>query len=1052
MAIIRQEFEEKIKPDGYNERVYPLTVDKAVYRKATNFSQVSLDDILSEGYRYGGVAIPNTTPSTIQRIFYLTSTEGTYTKFKDVNNHPITVISGEGLVVLSYDGQYWVKNVLPNLGGGGGSSAQPFTISYDGNVIFTYNPTATSQDFDFKTLLDGASVGSLSTPRNIFNIPFDGTQDVQGDNTSGKIPLIRSGLFTDQIYPLYQTRELGGCGRPVPASIKSHFPSGVVCNNYPYWGALYSRKLCNNIDSNLWSFKKGYCGVGSNAGGTQLTGVIDIRIPNTEYAKYTIGITNVAESLENVSTIVVETFMDSNSVLQKWVYTQEAITDYAVRIAKIGDVHHILIGSLTTKYSYYTITINTEITPRSLYGSALSATGSDKIEKYVDSVFDYITMNIIQSESAYTGNFISPTKFTAFVRTEGNSTINGNINLNGNLITGHVTPKSGGITIGNANNVFNQLHVMNLYSSPGLGLKHFEKYLALPEAPVAPGVNQGIAAIKIPTTTYAHYGIKVAAFGTEAKRTELINVSVAFNGAVAVNNVITTQGSVLDWNSGIGNGTDNLRARLAINAGGEAFILIGETTTTWQQGFVLLDCIASTINNLNVLGLSSIYSLELITDESIYTEIYPIVNGGTPPTPSDTYVFTFSGGSTSQAANLPSTSGTTAKIPIVSTKNGTVQAFTVASNTFSNGTCSVASDNTGVTITYNANSGTDAITGQIVLTQGGGSDQSDIIINVTQAGSSTYAFEFTGHASPYSYSLTGGANTATIPITSTKTVGGTTSNQSFSIYSNTFSNGTAIIQNNNLVINYNSNTSGSTISAQIVLKQATSNNTITLNLTQPVYNDYRFAFTGGSDILQLGSSASSAIVAITSTNNGSPVAFSVESNTFTNMDGSPVISQTYDSITIPYKKNSSSSALTGQMVLKQSGSNNTITLTINQDARSGPTPPGITPTLQIESASLSGDTLTINLKTNPTDSYTDTVAASDISGGSVKLLYWGHRMDEEDALKVVSSNWNGSWYTYTMQINSGAVNPQLGLYLKLAGNYYTPQDYDFDHLPYVMGE
>ena len=83
MAIIRQEFEEKIKPDGYNERVYPLTVDKAVYRKATSFPQVSLDNILSEGYRYGGVTIPDTTPSTIQRIFYLTSTEGTYTKFKD---------------------------------------------------------------------------------------------------------------------------------------------------------------------------------------------------------------------------------------------------------------------------------------------------------------------------------------------------------------------------------------------------------------------------------------------------------------------------------------------------------------------------------------------------------------------------------------------------------------------------------------------------------------------------------------------------------------------------------------------------------------------------------------------------------------------------------------------------------------------------------------------------------------------------------------------------------------------------------------------------------
>lgn len=1037
MAIIRQEFEEKIRPDGYNERVYPLTVDKAVYRKDSNFPQVSLDGILSEGYRFGGVAVPNTTPSIIQRIFYLASEEGTYTNFRDASSHPIDIIEGEGLAVLSFAGNYWIKTVLTGLGGGGGSAAHPFSISYGDEVIFTYDPTQSNQDFDIKEILDNANVASadkLSTSRNIFNIPFDGTQDVQGDNTGGKIPLIRAGLFTDQIYPLFYTRELGGAGRPVPTTVKSHFPEGVTCNNYTHWGAFYSRKICNNLDNNLWSFKKGYCGVGGSVEDGPLLGTIDIRIPNSVYAKYTIGITNVYESQENVSTITVETFMNSNSELKKWVYTQNAITNYDVRIAKIGDVHHILIGNLTTQYSYYTITITTEIAPGSISGSALSASGADRIEKYIDSVFDYITLNIIQNESVYAGNFINPSKF-------GNSVSTGD----------DIIPINNTINLGDTNNTFNQLHVSNIYSTPGLGMKHFEKYLRFPNVTSDSNVNYGIAAIRIPTVPYAHYGLNVAIYGSRSKRTEIINCSFAFSGAVAVNNIITTQGSVLNWNSGVHNGTANLRVRLGVNAGGEAFILIGETTTDWQQGFVFMDCIVSPISNLDVLGIQNIYSLQLITDESIFTDIYPMIEGGVTPTPTDTYVFTFNGGGISQAANLPSTSGTTAKIPIVSTKNGTVQSFTIVSNTFNNGTCAIASDNTGVTISYNANSGANAITGQIVLAQSGGSDQNNLIINVTQAGSSTYAFEFTGHSSPYNYTITGSANSVSIPVTSTKTVNGTTSDQAFSVYSNNFSNGTAVIQNNNLVISYDANTTGSVINAQIILKQATSDRTITLAITQPVYNNYQFAFTGGSNTLQIGAAASNAIVGITSTNNGSPAEFTVESNTFTNMNGSPVISSSYDSITIPYKRNAGASEITGQLVLKQTGSNNTLTLIITQEGRTGPTPPALTSYIQIESASLTGNTLTINLKSNPTDSYTDLTAASDISGGNVKLLYWGHSMTEEEALEVTCSNWSGSWYTYTMQINPGAVDTESGIYLKLTGNNYTPQDYYFDHNAYVLG-
>ena len=223
MAIIRQEFEEKIKPDGYKEKVYPVTTDRAVYRY--NHNSITLDDMLSEGYRYEGIAVPSTNPSLIQRQFYLASQEGTYTHFLDRNSRPIAIAENEGLIVLTYDEQYWSKTVLGDIGGGGGTT-YPLVIKYGDEEIYTYDPSTGGEDFDIKTLLDNVNVESankLSTSRNIFNIPFDGTQDVQGDNTSGKIPLIRAGLFTDQIYPLFYTRELGGCGRDIPNNIKNYF-------------------------------------------------------------------------------------------------------------------------------------------------------------------------------------------------------------------------------------------------------------------------------------------------------------------------------------------------------------------------------------------------------------------------------------------------------------------------------------------------------------------------------------------------------------------------------------------------------------------------------------------------------------------------------------------------------------------------------------------------------------------------------------------------------------------------------------------------------------
>jgi hypothetical protein len=121
--------------------------------------------------------------------------------------------------------------------------------------------------------------------------------------------------------------------------------------------------------------------------------------------------------------------------------------------------------------------------------------------------------------------------------------------------------------------------------------------------------------------------------------------------------------------------------------------------------------------------------------------------------PADTYVFTWEGGSTSDvSASFPwdfSANGTAANIPVVSTKNGSSQSWSVSSKPSWITTSTTSSK---VTISASDNSGS-ARSGTIVLTQSG--SNKTLRINVTQAAKpaeNVYVFTITPNTydAPYS--------------------------------------------------------------------------------------------------------------------------------------------------------------------------------------------------------------------------------------------------------------------------------------------------------------
>lgn len=202
--------------------------------------------------------------------------------------------------------------------------------------------------------------------------------------------------------------------------------------------------------------------------------------------------------------------------------------------------------------------------------------------------------------------------------------------------------------------------------------------------------------------------------------------------------------------------------------------------------------------------------------------------------PADNYVFTWEGGSTSDtSASFPwdfSANGTAANIPVISTKNGSSQSWSVSSKP-SWITTSTTSSN--VTISASDNSGS-ARSGEVVLTQSGSGKT--LTVNVSQDAyvADTYVFTITPNTYDAPYS-----STSFIPRTVSTKNG---SNIGYSLTSGG-TDWVVVSTTGKITVEILKNTTSSTRSTTLVFTQNESGKTQSIEITQSGYTPtYTFTF------------------------------------------------------------------------------------------------------------------------------------------------------------------------------------------------------------------
>ena len=197
--------------------------------------------------------------------------------------------------------------------------------------------------------------------------------------------------------------------------------------------------------------------------------------------------------------------------------------------------------------------------------------------------------------------------------------------------------------------------------------------------------------------------------------------------------------------------------------------------------------------------------------------------------PADTYVFTWEGGSTSDvSASFPwdfSANGTAANIPVVSTKNGSSQSWSVSSKPSWITTSTTSSK---VTISASDNSGS-ARSGTIVLTQSG--SNKTLRISVTQAAKpaeNVYVFTIT-------------PNTYDVPYSSASFIPRTVSTKNGSKIGYSLTSGetdwVVVTIDSKVTVEILKNTTSSTRSTTLVFTQNESGKTQSIKITQSGQQD-----------------------------------------------------------------------------------------------------------------------------------------------------------------------------------------------------------------------
>lgn len=213
-------------------------------------------------------------------------------------------------------------------------------------------------------------------------------------------------------------------------------------------------------------------------------------------------------------------------------------------------------------------------------------------------------------------------------------------------------------------------------------------------------------------------------------------------------------------------------------------------------------------------------------DESGKRDYASLSQSGYVP-PADNYVFTWEDGSTSDVStSFPwdfSTNGTAANIPVISTKNGSSQSWSVSSKP-SWITTSTTSSN--VTISASDNSGS-ARSGEVVLTQSGSGNT--LTVNVSQdakPAENVYVFTITPNTYDASYS-----NASFIPRTVSTKNG---SNIGYSLTSGG-TDWVVVSTTGKITVEILKNTTSNTRSTTLVFTQNESGKTQSIKITQSGY-------------------------------------------------------------------------------------------------------------------------------------------------------------------------------------------------------------------------
>lgn len=251
------------------------------------------------------------------------------------------------------------------------------------------------------------------------------------------------------------------------------------------------------------------------------------------------------------------------------------------------------------------------------------------------------------------------------------------------------------------------------------------------------------------------------------------------------------------------------------------------TLPSWASYDSYYDSFTISANSSTSMRDARVYFEQDESGKRDYAELTQ--TGATPPPepPEDTYVFTWQDGSTSDvSANFPwdfSANGTAANIPVVSTKNGSSQSWSVSSKPSWITTSTTSSK---VTISASDNSGS-ARSGKVVLTQSGSGNT--LTVNVSQGAKpaeNVYVFTITPNTYDAPYS-----NASFIPRTVSTKNG---SNIGYSLTSGG-TDWVVVSTTGKITVEILENTTSNTRSTTLVFTQNESGKTQSIKITQSGY-------------------------------------------------------------------------------------------------------------------------------------------------------------------------------------------------------------------------